>query len=100
MASTRQREGLAGAVLAKTENVNDVIRLRETVLGGNLASPLFDSIRLDLDRKTTIATNQVMVMSARGARTVEALALLLQRVGLALSREIGKSTVHSRQPNG
>ncbi len=39
-------------------------------------------------------------MAAGRAGAVEALALLLQRVGLALEREVGERPVHGRKTDG
>ena len=66
--------------------------------GGGLARPLLDVGRLDLDRQPARAADQVVVVAARRARAVEALAVgALQRVRLALRGETGEGAVDRRQ---
>jgi hypothetical protein len=74
------------AVRAQAEDVDDVIRLGEPVLRGDVLRPQLDGIRLDLNRQSAVAADQMVVVAARRARTEEALALLLQRIGFALAR--------------
>ncbi|MFM2354192.1 MAG: hypothetical protein RLZZ608_1598 [Actinomycetota bacterium] len=69
----------------------------ETMLRRDLARPLFDGLRFDLDRKPTVAANEVMVVTSGRARSVERLAILLQRVSLAFVREVSESPVDRRE---
>ena len=57
-------------------------------------------VGLDLDRESAVAADQVMVVATRSARAVQALALLLQRVRLALLSEVGECPVHGCQADG
>ena len=84
---------------AQSEDVDDVLGLREAVLRGDRARPLLDVVRFDLDRQAAGAADQVMVVAAGRARAVEALALVLQRVGFAFDREVGERAVDGGEPD-
>ena len=66
---------------------------------GDILRPLLDRIRRDLDRVPAGAADQVVVVRTGGAGPVQALALLLQRVGIALGRQVGERAVDGREPD-
>jgi hypothetical protein len=70
----------AGARRAQAEDVNDVVWLSKTMLGGNTLGPLFDSIRLDFDGGSALATDQVVVVRVWRAGAEQTFAVLLQRI--------------------
>ena len=78
----------ARARRAQPEDVDDVMRLGETMLGGNVFCPLLDGIRLDFDGCAALAANQVMVVRVRRAGSKQALPVLLQGVGVAGSGKV------------
>jgi tRNA A37 threonylcarbamoyladenosine dehydratase len=70
------------------------------VLVCDLVSPLFDSICLDLDGQTALATNQVMVVGC-GACSVQNFAILgLKRIGITVCCQICKCSINRGQANG
>src|SRR5437868_5829046 len=64
---------LGRAVRAEAEHVDDVVRLGEAVLSGDIARPLLDGVGRDLDSRAATPADQVVVMAARRAGAVEAL---------------------------
>lgn len=77
-----------------------MLRLGESVRGGGGRSPAFDRVGLDLDRRTAIATDQVVMVAGRRTRPIEAFSLGgLEGVGVALIREIGERSIHGCEPD-
>jgi hypothetical protein len=64
------------------------------VLRSNTRRPTFNSIRFDFDRESALAANQMVMVAAGSAGSVEALTLLLERVGLTLNSEICECPIH------
>src|SRR5690606_14773451 len=87
------------AVGAHPEHVDDVVRLGEAVLGGDVTRPGLHGIRRDLHRGAAVAADQVMVVRAGRARAIQALALLHERVGLTLAREVGERAIDGGEPD-
>ncbi len=85
---------------AQAEHVNDVMGLGEAVLGGDRPGPLLDGIRLDLYRRAATAADQVVVVASGGAGPEQALALLLQGVGVALGSQVGERTIDRGKADG
>ncbi len=89
-----------GADRALAEDVHDVARVREPVRGGDVLRPPLDGVGLDLDGPAAVPADEVVVVPVRRARTVERLAVLLQRVGISLGRQVGERPVDRRQSDG
>ncbi len=71
-----------------------MIRLGESVLGGDRLRPALHGIRFDLNSESAVAADEVVMVLPRSAGAVEALAIgRLERIGLSLVRQIGERTV-------
>jgi hypothetical protein len=68
----------ARARWAQAEDINDVVRLREGVLGGDILRPLCCGTRLNFDGRATLSTDQMVVMRIWRARMEQAFAILLK----------------------
>ena len=83
------------ALGAQPEHVHHMIRLGESVLGGDRLCPPLHGIRFDLNGESAVSADEVMVMLSRSAGAIEALAIgRLERIGLSLVRQIGERTVN------
>src|SRR5680860_903337 len=90
-----------GAPIAQPEDIDDMSRFGESVLGRHVLRPRFDRIRFDLHRKSAIAADQVVMMVVGAARAVQALALRrLQRVGTSLGGKVGERPIDGGQSDG
>jgi hypothetical protein len=90
----------SATVRAQAKHVNDVTGLREPMFRGDLRSPALHRIGFDLHREPAVAADQVVVVAARGAGAIQALALLLERIRISLDREVGQRAVDRCQPDG
>jgi len=90
----------AGAGWAQAEDVNDVVRLRVAMLCGNVFGPLFYGIRLYFNSRATFSADEVVVVRVWGARPKQTLTVLLQRVGVTGSGEVGERAIDGREPDG
>jgi hypothetical protein len=75
-----------------------VIGFDEAVLSGNLLSPRLDGVCRYLDCQATGTTNEVVMVTPRRARSVEALSLLLQGIRLADSGKVRECAIDGREP--
>jgi hypothetical protein len=89
----------ARARRAQPEDIHDVVRLGETMLGGNVFCPLFDGIRLDFDCCAALTANQMVVVRVRRAGTKQALPVLLQGVGVTSSGKVCQCPIDGRKSN-
>ena len=90
----------ARARRAQAEDINDVVRLSEAMLSGNVFGPLFYGIRLDFNGCSALTADQVVVVRVWGAGAEQALAVLLQRVGVTGSGKICQGPVHGGKTDG
>ena len=90
----------ARARRAQAEDVNDVMRLSETVLSGNVFGPLFYGIRLDFDGCSAFAANQVVMVRVGRAGAEQAFTILLQGVGVTGSGKVCQGPVDGGKTDG
>ena len=82
------------ALGAQPKHVYDMVRLGESVLGGDRLRPALHGIRFDLNGESAVAADEVMVVLPRSAGAIEALAIeRLEGISLPLDREVGERAV-------
>ena len=87
-------------VCTQPEHIDDVMRIAEPVFGCNRPSPVLNGVGRYLDGEAAGPTDEVVMVRGGRARPIQALAFLLQRVGLTLPREIGKGSIYRGEANG
>src|SRR5690606_18804741 len=87
------------AVRAEPEDVDDVRRAGEPMLGGHALGPGLDLVGGDLDGEAAVPADQVVMVAGRRAGAIDGLALgRLQRVRLAAGGEVAERAVDRGQP--
>src|SRR3954447_26678721 len=83
-----------GAGRAEPEYVDHVTRLGVAVPCRGRGRPLLDVVRLDLLGPAAVPADEVVMVTRRGARAVQRLAVVgLQGVRVPLDREVGERAV-------
>lgn len=90
----------ARARSAQAEDVNNVVRFSKAVFCSHTFGPLFNGIRFDFHGCSAFAADQMVVVRVWRAGPKQALAVLLQRVGVARSGEVAQGAIDSGETDG